>query len=198
MLPNIRFRPHQLSQIGRQLVRATLPNMQSSPKSSMTARGLEDVVHRVVEFHSDFTPTDKIVAGFRRIEGTGRVPLVLVACGPYNPIHLNDIRMFQTACRALEQDTSYGVVGGLICPFHQKYVEHMCRNHITQAIPARHRTRMAEALTKDSTWIDVSRWEVTRNTGFLDYPGVLEHVSSFLISKFGPQLKVMYLCGVGG
>lgn len=143
------------------------------------------------------TPTGKIKRGLERLKGTGRTPVVLVSWGAFNPIHLNHIRMFQCARSMLETQTSFGVVGGFICPAHDKFVRSKCRSNVEQAIPARHRARMCEAMVHSSSWIDVDRWEVTRDTGFLDYPCVLEHVRDFLAGSLSNQhIHVMYVSGI--
>lgn len=51
-------------------------------------------------------------------------------------------------------------------------------------------------MVQDSSWIDCNRWEVTRNTGFLDYPTVLEHCHAYMLGTLGPSVRTMYLCGI--
>ena len=149
------------------------------------------------ERHKGLTPTAKIKRGLERLKGTGRTAVVLVSWGAFNPIHLNHIRMFQCARKMLEAKTSFGVVGGFICPAHDKFVRSKCRSNVNEAIPALHRARMCEAMVESSSWIDVDRWEVTRDTGFLDYPCVLEHVRDFLAPSLPNQhIHVMYVRSV--
>ena len=76
--------------------------------------------HVASQHHKDVTPTAKLGAGLRRIAGTGRTPLVLVAFGALNPVHLNHLRMFQTARAFIERNTDFGVIGGYLCPAHDK------------------------------------------------------------------------------
>lgn len=71
-----------------------------------------DMAIKIVQHHKDVTPTAKLGAGLKRIEGTGRTPLVLVAFGALNPVHLNHLRMFQTARAYIEAHTDFGVIGG--------------------------------------------------------------------------------------
>ena len=146
------------------------------------------------ERHKSLTPINKIIRGLERLEGTGRTGVVLVSWGAFNPIHLNHVRMFQCARKMLEAKTSFGVVGGFICPAHDKFVRSKCRSNVNEAIPPRHRARMCEAMVQSSSWIDVDRWEVTRDTGFLDYPCVLEHVRDHLKGSLPDQhIHVMYV-----
>ena len=74
----------------------------------------EDMAIKIVQHHKDVTPTAKLGAGLKRIEGTGRTPLVLVAFGALNPVHLNHLRMFQTARAYIEAHTDFGVIGGYV------------------------------------------------------------------------------------
>ena len=149
------------------------------------------------ERHKGLTPTNKIKKGLERLKGTGRTGVVLVSWGAFNPIHLNHIRLFQCARKMLEAKTSFGVVGGFICPAHDKFVRSKCRSNVQEAIPGLHRARMCETMVESSSWIDVDRWEVTRDTGFLDYPCVLEHVRDFLAGSLpGQHIHVMYVRSV--
>lgn len=155
-----------------------------------------DMAIKIVQHHKDVTPTGKLATGLRRIAGTGRVPLVLVAFGALNPVHLNHLRMFQTARAFIERNTEFGVIGGYLCPAHDKYVRSKCRADSSQAIPAKHRVRLCQLMVQDSSWIDCNRWEVTRNTGFLDYPTVLEHCHAYMLGTLGPSVRTMYVCGI--
>ena len=146
------------------------------------------------EQHKGLTPISKIKKGLERLKGTGRTGVVLVSWGAFNPIHLNHVRVFQCARKMLESKTSFGVVGGFICPAHDKFVRSKCRSNVNEAIPPRHRARMCEAMVQSSSWIDVDRWEVTRDTGFLDYPCVLEHIRDYLAGSLPDQhIHVMYV-----
>ena len=150
-------------------------------------------------------PTRKIAPNLKRLHSqllqSGRkvddkVPLVLVSVGKYNPVHLIHIHMFEVAKHYLERHTNFAVVGGLICPSHDKFVRSECRGNLASAIPARRRAAMCRVLTRASSWIDVCRWEITRTCGFLDFPAVLETTQRYLRETLSPSLHVMYLCGI--
>lgn len=150
-------------------------------------------------------PTRKIAPNLKRLRAqllqSGRkaddkVPLVLVSVGKFNPVHLIHIHMFEVAKHYLERHTNFAVVGGLICPSHDKFVRAECRGTVCTAIPARRRAAMCRVLTSSSSWIDVCRWEITRTCGFLDFPAVLETTQRYLRETLGESLQVMYLCGI--
>lgn len=141
------------------------------------------------------TPLKKIANNMHICVGSGRTPVVLVSVGAFNPAHLNHLRIFHLAKQHLELTQNYAVVGGFVCPSHDKFVTTKCRGRAHEAIPARHRVRMLEILFAGSSWIDVDRWEVTRRCGFLDYPAVLQHVQTLVTRTFGSHVKVICLCG---
>jgi len=160
-------------------------------KSSLTTqRGFQSYRKRL-----QVTPLKKIGNNIQMFKGTGREPVVLVCVGAFNPAHLNNLRIFHLAKQHLELTKNMAVVGGLVCPSHDKFVLTKCRGRAYEAIPAQHRVRILEILFASSSWIDVDRWEVTRKCGFLDYPTVLQHVQTLVARTFGPQVKVMCLCG---
>jgi nicotinic acid mononucleotide adenylyltransferase len=144
------------------------------------------------------TPLRKISDNLFVMNGSSysdRVPVVLVSVGTFNLPHLNHKRIFHLGKKHLEKDGKHAVVGGFVCPSHDKFVLTKCRGKAHEAIPARHRVRMLELLFKNSSWIDVDRWEVTRKCGFMDYPTVLEHISKTIRHSFGDRIEIVCLCG---
>jgi nicotinamide mononucleotide adenylyltransferase len=151
------------------------------------------------------TPLWKLVTGMKRLEGTERTPLVLVAIGKFNPVNLMHLHTFEVAKQYLERHTHYGVIGGYMCPMHDKLVRSACRGDVRQAIPGRRRLDMCQIATADSKWVDVGRWEIVQKTGHLDYPEILHRMSDLFKTFFqdhpncaDPGTKAvhtMYLCG---
>ena len=130
------------------------------------------------------TPLHKLVNGMKRLNGTGRTPLVLIAIGKYNPVNLMHPHMFNVAKRYLEKHTDYGVIGGFMCPMHDKLVKNACRGDVRQAIPGRRRLDMCQIAVAESKWIDVGRWEIVQKTGHLDYPEILHRMSDLFKTYF--------------
>eukprot|EP00938_MAST-03A_sp_MAST-3A-sp1_P001706 g1706.t1 len=144
------------------------------------------------------TPLKKISDNLFVMNGSSysdRTPVVLVSVGTFNLPHLNHKRIFHLGKKHLERDGKHAVVGGFVCPSHDKFVLTKCRGKAHEAIPARHRVRMLEILFRNSSWIDVDRWEVTRKCGFMDYPTVLEHISKVIRHSFGDHVEIICLCG---
>ena len=65
------------------------------------------------ERNKRLTPISKIKRGLGRLEGTGKMVVVLVSWGVFNPIHLANIHMLKCARKMLEEKTSFAVVGVL-------------------------------------------------------------------------------------
>jgi nicotinate (nicotinamide) nucleotide adenylyltransferase len=114
----------------------------------------------------------------------GRQPVVLVATGAFNPVHLQHTRMFYLARAHLNEKTEYQVVGGLLSPSHDIEVKNLLRVFPAQAIPIRHRAAMCEIAVSGSSWLAVGRWEATRRR-VMNYNSVLQHVQQLLNNAFG-------------
>jgi hypothetical protein len=75
----------------------------------------------------------------------------------------------------LTEKTEMQVVGGVLSPAHDMAVRGVCRRFLSQCIPSRHRTAMAELAVEGSSWLTVRRWEITRRN-VMDYRSVLKNV----------------------
>jgi hypothetical protein len=133
---------------------------------------------------AEHTPLAKLVSGMVRLDATGRTPCVLVAIGKYNPVNLMHPHMFEVARKYIERHTTYGIIGGFMCPMHDKLVKNACRGDPKQAIPGRRRLDMCTIAVADSKWVDVGRWECVQQTGHLDYPEILHRMSDLFKSFF--------------
>ena len=149
------------------------------------------------------TPLTKLVANMKRINNTGRTPCVLVGIGKYNPVNQMHLHCFNVARQYLERHTKYGIIGGYMCPMHDKLVKNACRGDPRQAIPGRRRLDMCQIATANHKWVDVGRWEIVQKTGHLDYPEILHRMSDLFKTFFqdhpncadGKKVHTMYLCG---
>ncbi|XP_029361279.1 nicotinamide/nicotinic acid mononucleotide adenylyltransferase 1 [Echeneis naucrates] len=82
----------------------------------------------------------------------GVTPVVLLACGSFNPITNMHLRMFELARDHLEDSGRYRVVKGIISPVGDGYKK-------KGLIEACHRLQMARLATENSDWITVDSWE---------------------------------------
>ena len=151
------------------------PSVAQSPRRRFTTEEQSLAKH---------TPLTKLLHGMKRLNNTGRTPLVLIAIGKYNPVNLMHPHMFEVARQYLERHTHYGVVGGFMCPMHDKLVKNACRGDVRQAIPGRRRLDMCQIATSESSWVDVGRWEIVQKTGHLDYPEILHRMSDLFKTFF--------------
>uniref|UniRef100_A0A8D1A583 Nicotinamide nucleotide adenylyltransferase 3 n=1 Tax=Sus scrofa TaxID=9823 RepID=A0A8D1A583_PIG len=81
-----------------------------------------------------------------------RIPVVLLACGSFNPITNMHLRLFEVARDHLHQTGRYQVVGGIISPVNDNYGK-------KDLVAARHRVAMARLALQTSDWIRVDPWE---------------------------------------
>ncbi|XP_057593771.1 nicotinamide/nicotinic acid mononucleotide adenylyltransferase 3 [Hippopotamus amphibius kiboko] len=132
-----------------------------------------------------------------------RIPVVLLACGSFNPITNMHLRLFEVARDHLHLTGRYQVIGGIISPVNDNYGK-------KELVAARHRVAMARLALQTSDWIRVDTWE-SEQAQWTETVKVLRHHHSQLLrslpwtegpdhSKAGspapagvPELKL--LCG---
>ncbi|XP_066889787.1 nicotinamide/nicotinic acid mononucleotide adenylyltransferase 3 isoform X2 [Kogia breviceps] len=132
-----------------------------------------------------------------------RIPVVLLACGSFNPITNMHLRLFEVARDHLHQtDKScvgsedlqgssfpscvsgrYEVIGGIISPVNDNYGK-------KDLVAARHRVAMARLALQTSDWIQVDPWE-SEQVQWTETVKVLRHHHSKLLRslsrKEGPD-----------
>ncbi|XP_019626031.1 PREDICTED: nicotinamide/nicotinic acid mononucleotide adenylyltransferase 3-like [Branchiostoma belcheri] len=81
-----------------------------------------------------------------------KTPVVLLACGSFNPITNMHLRMFEIAKDFLEKSGKYIVIQGIISPVNDKYAKQ-------GLLPANHRLAMCNLAVQSSDWIRVDPWE---------------------------------------
>ncbi|XP_034743389.1 uncharacterized protein LOC117954041 [Etheostoma cragini] len=83
---------------------------------------------------------------------TCRVPLVLLACGSFNPITNQHMRLFELARDHMHNTGQYQVVGGIVSPVSDGYGKQ-------GLVLAKHRIAMAKLALQSSNWVTVDEWE---------------------------------------
>ncbi|KAL6104373.1 nmnat3 [Pungitius sinensis] len=83
---------------------------------------------------------------------TRRVPLVLLACGSFNPITNQHMRLFELARDHMHSTGQYQVVGGIVSPVSDGYGKQ-------GLVLAKHRVAMAKLALRSSNWVTVDDWE---------------------------------------
>lgn len=81
-----------------------------------------------------------------------RIPLVLLACGSFNPITNQHMRLFELARDHMQGTGKYQVIGGLVSPVSDGYKKQ-------GLVPAKHRIAMAKLALQNSSWVTVDDWE---------------------------------------
>ncbi|KAJ0059339.1 hypothetical protein NL108_015909 [Boleophthalmus pectinirostris] len=135
-----------------------------------------------------------------------RIPLVLLACGSFNPITNQHMRLFELARDHMHSTGQYKVLEGIVSPVSDAYGKQ-------GLVPAKHRIAMAKLALQTSDWIRVDEWESqqpdwteTVVTMRYHYNRILqEYQKSTTMHKFSddknptvtsnPSIQLKLLCG---
>uniref|UniRef100_A0A665UZ81 Nicotinamide-nucleotide adenylyltransferase n=1 Tax=Echeneis naucrates TaxID=173247 RepID=A0A665UZ81_ECHNA len=79
-------------------------------------------------------------------------PQLLLACGSFNPITNQHMRLFELARDHLHSTGQYQVVGGIVSPVSDSYGKQ-------GLVQAKHRIAMAKLALQSSNWVRVDEWE---------------------------------------
>nr|GEY76743.1 nicotinamide/nicotinic acid mononucleotide adenylyltransferase isoform X1 [Tanacetum cinerariifolium] len=140
----------------------------------------------------DLLPTDKLSLdenGSSHSSTVGKMRVVLVSTGSFNPPTFMHLRLFELARDALNSK-GFQVVGGYMSPVNDAYKKH-------GLIPAEHRITMCQLACKSSEFIMVDTWEA-KQSSFQRSLTVLSRIRSFFCDNGlipSAYLKVMLVCG---
>lgn len=96
-----------------------------------------------------------------------RIPMVLLACGSFNPITNMHLRLFEVARDHLHQTGKYQVIEGIISPVNDSYGK-------KDLVASHHRVAMARLALQTSDWIRVDPWE-SEQAQWMETVKVLRH-----------------------
>ncbi|KAM4821618.1 nicotinamide/nicotinic acid mononucleotide adenylyltransferase 3 isoform 1-T2 [Thomomys bottae] len=108
-----------------------------------------------------------------------QIPVVLLACGSFNPITNMHLRLFEVARDHLHQTGVYRVVQGIISPVSDHYGK-------KDLVASHHRVAMARLALQTSDWIRVDPWE-SEQAQWIETVKVLRHHHQELLRP--PPLK---------
>ncbi|KAM9789833.1 nicotinamide/nicotinic acid mononucleotide adenylyltransferase 3 [Neosynchiropus ocellatus] len=126
--------------------------------------------------------------------GLKRIPVVLLACGSFNPITNQHMRLFELAKDHMQNTGQYQVVGGIVSPVSDGYGKR-------GLVQSKHRVEMAKLALQSSTWVTVDDWE-SRQPDWTETVVTLRHHFARLQKEYQqkpdadgncPELKL--LCG---
>ncbi|NWR72423.1 NMNA3 adenylyltransferase, partial [Centropus unirufus] len=112
-----------------------------------------------------------------------RIPLILVACGSFNPITNMHMRLFELARDHLHQTGQYQVMEGIMSPVNDAYGK-------KGLVSARHRVAMAKLALETSDWIRVDPWESEQET-WTETVKVLRHHYNESLGLFQSKKEFM-------
>uniref|UniRef100_A0A8D2B1Z3 Nicotinamide-nucleotide adenylyltransferase n=1 Tax=Sciurus vulgaris TaxID=55149 RepID=A0A8D2B1Z3_SCIVU len=108
-----------------------------------------------------------------------RIPVVLLACGSFNPITNMHLRLFEVARDHLHQTGMYQVTQGIISPVNDDYGK-------KDLVASHHRVAMAQLALQTSDWIRVDPWE-SEQPQWMETVTVLRHHHSQLLRSPPPM-----------
>ncbi|XP_040125820.1 nicotinamide/nicotinic acid mononucleotide adenylyltransferase 3 isoform X6 [Ictidomys tridecemlineatus] len=108
-----------------------------------------------------------------------RIPVVLLACGSFNPITYMHLRLFEVARDHLHQTGMYQVTQGIISPVNDDYGK-------KDLVASQHRVAMARLALQTSDWIRVDPWE-SEQPQWMETVKVLRHHHSQLLRSPPPM-----------
>ena len=118
---------------------------------------------------------------------------VLIGTGSFNPLTRMHLRSYFVAKQYLESKAGFIVLGSLLSPAHSMTVRERYRTNQKEILPSPHRLAVAQLLVKDSKWLSIDPWEITRRRP-MDYLSLLEHTHKMLGEHFPSiEFKVLYL-----
>ncbi|XP_030312360.1 nicotinamide/nicotinic acid mononucleotide adenylyltransferase 3 [Calypte anna] len=112
-----------------------------------------------------------------------RIPLILLACGSFNPITNMHMRLFELARDHLHQTGRYQVIEGIVSPVNDDYGK-------KGLVSAGHRIAMAKLALETSDWIRVDPWESEQET-WTETVKVLRHHYNEALRLFWSKKELM-------
>ncbi|XP_069861610.1 nicotinamide/nicotinic acid mononucleotide adenylyltransferase 3 isoform X1 [Dipodomys merriami] len=108
-----------------------------------------------------------------------QIPVVLLACGSFNPITNMHLRLFEVARDHLHQTGIYQVIQGIISPVSDHYRK-------KDLVASHHRVAMARLALQTSDWIRVDPWE-SEQAQWMETVKVLRHHHQELLRSPPPM-----------
>ncbi|XP_023789270.1 nicotinamide/nicotinic acid mononucleotide adenylyltransferase 3 isoform X3 [Cyanistes caeruleus] len=112
-----------------------------------------------------------------------RIPVILLACGSFNPTTNMHMRLFELARDHLHQTGRYQVIEGIMSPVSDQYGK-------KGLVSARHRVAMARLALETSDWIRVDPWESEQDT-WTETVKVLRHHYNEALRAFQSKKEFM-------
>jgi nicotinic acid mononucleotide adenylyltransferase len=111
---------------------------------------------------------------------------VLLYPGCFAPIHEGHLEAMKIAKRTVEEQTGETVVAGYFVPDSDDYVQ---RKTGDIRFDGPHRVQIAQAVTADSSWMDVDSWSALHATQSLNFTTLYDRFIAY-VEKWLPHLNV--------
>lgn len=149
------------------------------------------------------TPTKNFLTNMRACAAAGAEPLVLIACGSYNPVHRMHVEIHTLAKRRLESTGQKWVVASFISPGLDVYVRGKCSSSHRDALflDLQTRAQLIDLAIRDAgaqDWLACDLWEGSqgRFNDFDTVMGTLEtHLDTLCAAHYLPRASKLLLMG---
>ncbi|KAL2096918.1 hypothetical protein ACEWY4_006125 [Coilia grayii] len=112
-----------------------------------------------------------------------RIPLVLLACGSFNPITNQHMRLFELARDHMHLTGQYQVVGGIISPVSDAYGKQ-------GLVSAKHRVAMVKMALQSSDWVTVDDWE-SRQPDWTETVVTMRYHYGRVAKQYQPRMEAL-------
>ena len=118
---------------------------------------------------------------------------VIVGHGSYNPLTRMNMRNYFIAKQELESRYGYVILGSILSPIHGVTLREKYSNNSNDVMPSNHRLAIAQLMVKDSKWLNIDSWEITRKKP-MNYIAYLDHIATILKSEINDiDIQIIYL-----
>lgn len=134
------------------------------------------------------TPFEK----FRNKVSKEKENIFLISTGGFSPFHDGHLKMLEVAYEKLKKENK-NIIGGYICPSHDKYVSNKYSG--TAALNIEKRISIIENKIKDIEWLEVDRWEGMYNKYEVNFTESMYRLEKYLEKHLKVKIKICLVYG---
>ena len=139
-------------------------------------------------------PIDKIERRLSQVTDDTQELAVIVTTGAFCPIHKGHVQMLETAKLELES-RGIAVLGGYICPDHDRYVSSKIRSG---TLSAAQRLELCELAVEKSDWLMVDRWAAIYASSSVGFTTIVDHIDKMVNHHIQTTRPIRTVYAFGG